>query len=255
MGLDMSIYKINKKMDKETFDKAMTAAMYDETDDDFMGSASELLDRIGEKYDCDEAIEFYCENTNDEVVKMLKEEPVIELEFHRRMKEKEKKSSKTSYEDYLKFIAKKKDRLMKNLFNNLAEAVKKHKKRKEAFLELNKTEESKSLLKAIKNTEEVAYWRKHSDLNGYMRDLYYGKGGAGDFNCKPLLLSKEDVEHIIIDHKAHLDKDNEYSIEESRGFFWGESDMDNWKQSLKDFEKIIEETDWNNSTIYYSCWW
>ena len=63
----------------------------------------------------------------------------------------------------------------------------------------------KSYTEAVANGEtvedcepiNVGYWRKHSDLQGYMEDLYRDKGGTGEFNCVDLILSKEDCEDVI----------------------------------------------------------
>ena len=30
---------------------------------------------------------------------------------------------------------------------------------------------------------ELAYWRKHPNLQGWMQDLYHEKGGEDEFNC------------------------------------------------------------------------
>lgn len=100
---------------------------------------------------------------------------------------------------------------------------------------------------------DLCYWRKHSDLNGILQDLYYDKGGEGEFNCKYLLLSKNDVINIIKQHKEHINSVNE--ISHTPGFFWGHTTMEQWEESLIDFENVLKETDWNNETVYYSCWW
>lgn len=112
-----------------------------------------------------------------------------------------------------------------------------------------------SILEVETNLEitEVCYWRKHSDLNGLMQDLYYDRGGEDEFNCKNLLLSKEDVVDLIERHKEHLDGEDE--IPHTPGFFWGQTDREDWENSLQDFEKVLKETDWDNESVYYSCWW
>ena len=33
-----------------------------------------------------------------------------------------------------------------------------------------------------KDSIELAYWRKHPNLEGFMSDLYYEKGGEDEFN-------------------------------------------------------------------------
>jgi hypothetical protein len=41
------------------------------------------------------------------------------------------------------------------------------------------------------DTIELAYWRKHPNLQGWMQELYYEKGGEGEFNCVDLELTLE----------------------------------------------------------------
>lgn len=103
------------------------------------------------------------------------------------------------------------------------------------------------------DTTHLCYWRKHSDLNGVFEEMYYDRGGEDEFNCEYLLLSKQDIVDIIRMHKEHLSGENE--IPHSSVFFWGQTILEDWQQSLKDFEKVLKETDWDNETVYYSCWW
>ena len=42
--------------------------------------------------------------------------------------------------------------------------------------------------------EEIAYWRKHNALHGWMESLYRKKGGTEEFNCIPVELNKTDLE-------------------------------------------------------------
>ena len=43
---------------------------------------------------------------------------------------------------------------------------------------------------------ELAYWRKHPNLQGWMQELYYEKGGEGEFNCVDLELTLGDLEAL-----------------------------------------------------------
>ncbi len=36
--------------------------------------------------------------------------------------------------------------------------------------------------KSVEKPRELAYWRKHPNLQGWMRKLWIEKGNAGDFN-------------------------------------------------------------------------
>lgn len=99
----------------------------------------------------------------------------------------------------------------------------------------------------------LCYWAKRSDLNSILEDMYYNRGGEDEFNNKYLLLSKEDIIDIIELHKEHLDGKNE--ISHNYGFFWEQTTLEDLENSLKDFEKVLQETNWDNETVYYHCWW
>ena len=99
----------------------------------------------------------------------------------------------------------------------------------------------------IVKTEEVAYWRKHPDLHGWMQKLYEEKGGEDkSFNGDPVVLTLADLDRLEDDILGE-------NLPETAGFFFGESGG----MSLKDLEfvldarKVIQEGD----TIYYDSSW
>jgi hypothetical protein len=59
--------------------------------------------------------------------------------------------------------------------------------------------------------EQIAYWRKHYDLQAWMHILYNQKGGKSqEFNCDKLLLSEEDLnnlEELVIRNDLPLSSD------------------------------------------------
>ena len=99
----------------------------------------------------------------------------------------------------------------------------------------------------IVKTEEVAYWRKHPDLHGWMEKLYREKGGREkSFNGDPVMLTLADLDRLEDDILGK-------NLPKTSGFFFGESRG----MSLKDLEfvldarKAIQEGD----TIYYDSSW
>ena len=48
----------------------------------------------------------------------------------------------------------------------------------------------------FEDSMELAYWRKHSSLQGFMEDLYYEKEGEGQFNNKEVVLTVDDLESL-----------------------------------------------------------
>jgi hypothetical protein len=117
---------------------------------------------------------------------------------------------------------------------------------------------------------ELAYWRKHPNLQGWMERLWENKGRPmwnedmkpcvspsvynkhgdtlGEFNCIPLELTKEDL--------VRLEYDITYrEMPITTGFFFG-SDSDDYyrKQDLEFCRKANEALD-NGLTVVYDSWW
>lgn len=66
----------------------------------------------------------------------------------------------------------------------------------------------------ITKPRELAYWRKHPNLHGWMENLYREKGGTKTFNGIELELSWEDINRLEKDiKKRHLP--------DTTGFFFG----------------------------------
>lgn len=97
--------------------------------------------------------------------------------------------------------------------------------------------------------EELHYWRKHHDLHGWMENLYRDKGGIEEFNCKKVLLTKEDLDSLEQDVIA-------YKLPNTTGFFFGDNPPD--EETLNDdllfiakARKAIDE----GKVVYYDSWW
>ena len=45
---------------------------------------------------------------------------------------------------------------------------------------------------------ELAYWRKHNRLQGWMENKYIDNGGTKEFNCVALELTLEDIEELDV---------------------------------------------------------
>jgi hypothetical protein len=98
--------------------------------------------------------------------------------------------------------------------------------------------------------EEIAYWRKHHDLHGWMEKLYRNKGGDKEsFNCVPVRLTEFDLDALQFD----LLND---ALPETQGFFFGTNppDLESLKEDLEFIQKArdaIKEGD----AVYYDSWW
>ncbi len=95
--------------------------------------------------------------------------------------------------------------------------------------------------------EEIAYWRKHPDLHGWMENLYREKGGKEQsFNGDPLVLTLEDLDRLEEDILRK-------NLPKTSGFFFGESG----EISLKDLEFVLEarKAIQEGDTVFYDSSW
>lgn len=98
------------------------------------------------------------------------------------------------------------------------------------------------------DAHEIAYWRKHPNLHGWMEQLYRTKGGAEkSFNCVNLQLDASDLDAL---EAAVL----EGSLPYTTGFFFGESQPED-KQLDLDFLREARERLADGDKVFYTAWW
>ena len=88
---------------------------------------------------------------------------------------------------------------------------------------------------------ELFYWRKHYDLHGWMKDLYYSRGGdvSEQFNCVKLRLYPEDLDALELDIiENNLPAEDEGSREYDLSFI------------KKARMEILD-----GRAVYYDSWW
>ena len=95
---------------------------------------------------------------------------------------------------------------------------------------------------------ELGYWRKHPNLQGFMQELYYDKGGEGEFNCVDVELTLEDINAL----EATLDNE---ALPETEGFFFGENSDDHYAEQDRDFIVSARSAINKGYTVVYSSWW
>lgn len=100
---------------------------------------------------------------------------------------------------------------------------------------------------SFENPIEIAYWRKHPNTHGWMENLWRERGGVGDFNCVPLVLSGEDIEAF---EKAV----ESGSLPETTGFFFGTSHPEYIEQDRL-FIKRAKGCIAQGKIVYYDSWW
>ena len=95
---------------------------------------------------------------------------------------------------------------------------------------------------------ELAYWRKHPNLQGWMQDLYYEKGGEEEFNCVDLELTLEDLDAL----EESLDEE---ALPETAGFFFGGNADDHYAEADREFIREARAAIKKGYTVVYSSWW
>ncbi len=96
-------------------------------------------------------------------------------------------------------------------------------------------------------TEQIAYWRKHPNLHGWMDDLYEAKGGEQVFNCVPVQLVAADLDALERALQTN-------ALPATCGFFFGESDGSEQKGDL-DFIARARAAITEGLAVIYDSWW
>jgi hypothetical protein len=100
----------------------------------------------------------------------------------------------------------------------------------------------------VAKPRELAYWRKHPNLHGWMHRLWESKGNSGDFNGDELELTWEDLEKLEEDLQR---KD----LPGTTGFFFGEPADDYYlNQDLEFVKKAKAEVFCGLKVFYNSSW-
>ena len=111
--------------------------------------------------------------------------------------------------------------------------------------------------------EEIAYWRKHNRLQGWMEQLWEDKGSPhfsnienpmGDFNCQPVELTLSDIEQL----EAHVENK---SLPETGGFFFGGDSYEDYegeygyKKTDLEFIGLARTALQEGKKVFYDSWW
>ena len=98
--------------------------------------------------------------------------------------------------------------------------------------------------------EELFYWRKHPNLQGWMYDLHKNRGCTcteGEFNGVRVRLNLEDINQ--------LEKDvNDNNLPHTEGFFFSHSVPEDKVRDLE-FIKLAREALAQGCGVYYDSWW
>jgi hypothetical protein len=96
---------------------------------------------------------------------------------------------------------------------------------------------------------EIAYWRKHPNLHGWMESHYRSKGGKAEmFNGVELELTWEDLDLLekdILNNK----------LPDTSGFFFGDPSDDYYKQKDLEFVKNAKAELFLGLRVFYNSSW
>lgn len=98
--------------------------------------------------------------------------------------------------------------------------------------------------------QELCYWRKHPNLQGWMSNLYHSRGGTETFNGVELELTWEDVDKLEKDIKK-----GRMAELGTTGFFFGDPSDDYYKE--RDLQFCIDaktELFLGRKVFYNSSW-
>lgn len=96
--------------------------------------------------------------------------------------------------------------------------------------------------------KELAEWRKHPNLEGWMENLYRRKGGEEEFNCVDVELTLEDLDEL---EKAVKGK----NMPKTEGFFFGSDSDEHYRKQDLQFIEDAREAIKEGWTVVYSSWW
>lgn len=100
----------------------------------------------------------------------------------------------------------------------------------------------------VEDQQDIATWRKHPNLQGYMEKLWRERGGEGEFNCQSVELTEQDIYAL---RSAIQGK----GLPETHGFFFGnDADYYYLEEDLKFCNEALELIKQGNK-VYYSSWW
>jgi hypothetical protein len=109
------------------------------------------------------------------------------------------------------------------------------------------------------NKTEIAYWRKHPNLQGWMENLWTSKGRPGltednsgnmlgDFNCIPVELNKDDLDDLE-------DAVRGSGLPSTCGFFFGSDSDEYYKETDLAFISRARKALDSGLTVMYDSWW
>tara|TARA_R110000765_G_scaffold386570_2_gene478635 strand:- start:1358 stop:1768 length:411 start_codon:yes stop_codon:yes gene_type:complete len=112
-------------------------------------------------------------------------------------------------------------------------------------LEDGTTEERIEYSKEWADSYDLADWRKHPNLQGFMEARWCGDG---DFNCAELILTLEDIDELEAAVRGG-------DLPDTGGFFFGGDSSDHYKEQDLEFCEAARDALADGYTVIYSSWY
>ena len=100
----------------------------------------------------------------------------------------------------------------------------------------------------VEKPREIAYWRKHPNLHGWMHKLWNERGHDGDFNGDELELTFEDLDRLeyVVKHKE---------LPGTTGFFFGNDSDDYYRDQDLEFIRTARSELTQGMRVFYNSSW
>lgn len=100
----------------------------------------------------------------------------------------------------------------------------------------------------VSKPRELAYWRKHPNLHGWMQKLWESRGNWGDFNGDELELTWDDIEMLEEDILAG-------NLPSTTGFFFGNDADEHYREQDLEFVKNAKAELFMGLKVFYNSSW
>ncbi len=92
--------------------------------------------------------------------------------------------------------------------------------------------------------KEIAYWRKHPDLHGYIVKTF----ADGEDDCQPIPLDAEKIGYIMEAVESN-------TLPKTTGFFFGDSSWHNAPETLDQLQEVLDYISRTGKSVYYQASW
>ena len=101
---------------------------------------------------------------------------------------------------------------------------------------------------SVTEPREIAYWRKHPNLHGWMFNLWQSKGNEGDFNGDELELTWDDLDQLEQDIRNK-------NLPSTTGFFFGNDADDHYREHDLKFVREAKAEAFLGLRVFYNSSW